>query len=454
MREGILIKNGIVLTVNSGFDIYHPGYVLIDGDCITAVAEGAVPNDPSIKISKVIDANGCLVMPGMVNAHVHLFQTLLRGSAPDKDLLGWLFEVAFPLYEHMQPEDVYLGTLQGIVEAIRGGATAVIDNFTVRQETEGYDGVFKAAEESGIRYKMARGYSEIAYPASLVEQPEAIFENMEYLYRTWHGKHNGRLLLEFNPNVPWATTDQTMLRVGELALKWGIGIHLHTAESKAEVDQFIEKRGVRHVEWLEKLGILSPQCTLAHCVWISGTEIELIKKRGAKVTYNPICNMYVASGVAPVAEMLTAGIPVALGTDGQTCNNGQEIIDLAKWAINLQKVQHRDPNIMDSMVLMKMLCNYGAQAFGQPDRIGSLEVGKRADIVIVDYLNSRLCSPAQDVISSFVNYACSSDVITVIVDGRILMEDRKITFLDEEALSRGWNTAKKALWQRAHVKHI
>src|SRR4030042_5933778 len=110
MGEVILIKNGIVLTVNSSFDIYHPGYVLLEGDCITAVAEGVEPNDPSIKISKVVDANGCLVMPGMVNAHVHLFQTLLRGSAPDKDLLGWLFEAAFPLYEHMQPEDEYLGT--------------------------------------------------------------------------------------------------------------------------------------------------------------------------------------------------------------------------------------------------------------------------------------------------------------------------------------------------------
>lgn len=447
----MLIESGVVLTVDEANDIFDPGYVLIEGDRLVALGKGEAPREIRSRTPEIIDASGCVVMPGMVNAHVHLFQTLLRGSAPDKDLLGWLFEVAFPLYEHMQPRDVYLGTLQGIVEAVRGGSTAVVDNFTVRQDSEGFDAVFQAAEEAGVRYKMARGFSEIAYPETLIEEPDFIFDNMRRLYETWHGKHDGRLRLEFNPNVPWAVTDDTMLRVNELALEWGIGIHLHTAESEAEVVGFIAKRGVRHVEWLEKLGILGPHFTLAHCVWIDEDEIQLIQKRGAKATYNPVCNMYVAGGVPPVLKMLEVGIPVALGTDGQTCNNGQEILDLAKWAINLQKVHHRDPTVMPPEQVLRMLCNYGAQAFGQPDRIGSLEVGKKADVVIVDMSSSRLCDPTLGVASSLVNYVQASDVKTVIVDGRVLMRDRTVTFVDEETLQREWKGAKLALWDRAKV---
>lgn len=448
---GLLIDNGVVLTVNDEHDVFEPGHVLVQGDRIVAVGAGSATPAMRGASAGIIDASGCAVLPGLVNAHVHLFQTLLRGSAPDRDLLRWLFEVAFPLYEHMQPGDVYLGTLQGIVEAVRGGSTAVIDNFTVRVDPEGYDAVFRAAEEAGVRYTMARGFSEIAYPESLRETAGTVFEEMQRLHAGWHGRHDGRLRLAFNPNVPWAVTDETMLRANELALEWEIKFHLHTAESEAEVVQFMEVRGARHVEWLERLGILGPHFTLAHSVWVSKEEIALIALRGATTTYNPVCNMYVASGVAPVVEMVAAGIPVALGTDGQTCNNGQEILDILKWAVNLQKAHHRDPRLLPPAQLLRMVCNCGARAFGDAHRIGSLEVGKKADLVVVDMSGSRLCRPRLDVASALVNYGRSSDVRTVIVDGKVLMRDGVITFVDEKELQQAWQEAKLKLWERAAV---
>ena len=447
----MLIANGTVITADQDRHVYERGFVLVEGDHVAAVGEGEVSEEQRISVGKAIDAADKVVMPGLINAHAHLFQTLIRGLSDSRELVPWLQDVAFPVYEHMNSDDVYLATLIGAMENIRGGATAVIDNVTVRQDLEGYNSAFRAAERAGVRYKMARGYSDTAYPEALMESPDEIIESTRRLYETWHGEANGRLRIDFSPNVVWSTTESALLRVVESAREWGIGIHIHTAESRIEQEMSIRTNGMRQVEWLAEVGALGPNVLLAHAIWLNDSEIELVGESGASVSYNPVSNMFLASGVCPVSKLRASGVPVGIGTDGQAVNDGQEMLDVLKWAANLQKVDSLNATVLSPGDVIQMACNEGAVAFGQPELIGSLEPGKKADLILVDMGASRLTIPSLSLPSLLVNLARSGDVDTVIVGGEILMRDRQVLAVDEEALLAEFRHARRSLLQRAGI---
>ena len=431
---GLLIENGILLTVNSSNDVFSNGYLFIQEDLITAVAEGKAPHTIRSQAGEIIDAAGQIVMPGLVNSHVHLFQTLIRGLSDNRPLIPWLEEVAFPIYEKMEPEHVFAAVKMGIVENIRGGATSVIDNFTVRQSPAGYDAVFRAAKNTGIRYKMARGYSDTGYPSPLMETGDEIIESTQRLLADWCSEPDSRLRIDFSPNVVWSTTKDTLVRIARLSQDWGIGIHIHTAEDDQENVICLERNGVRQVAWLHQMGVLGPRTQLAHGIWINAEEIELIAASGAVVVHNPVSNMFIATGICPAAAMEKAGVRVALGSDGQAVSNGQEMMDVLKWTSNLQKAHTLDAAVLPPEQVIQMACMNGAHAFGQPDQIGSLEQGKKADVILIDLKASRLAMPCLSVPSLLVNLAKSDDVATTIVDGQILMRDKEILFLDEAQL--------------------
>ncbi len=447
---GLLIENGVVLTVNSSDEVYPQGYLYIEDDSITTVAKGSAPQEIRGQADEIIDAAGKIVMPGLVNAHVHLFQTLIRGLSDNRPLIPWLEEVAFPVYKKMQPKDIFLAVQMGIAENIRGGATAVIDDFTVRQSPEGFDAVFRAAAKIGIRYKMARGYSDTGYPEKLMESGDEIIASTQHLFDTWC-KGNDTLSIDFSPNVVWSTSSETLSQIAQLSQDWDIGIHIHTAEAQEENFMCVEKNGVRQVSWLLQLGALGPKTQLAHGIWINDDEIELIADSGASVVHNPVSNMFLASGICPVSKMLSAGVPVALGSDGQAVNCGQEMLDVLKWAANLQKVDALDASIMTPEKILRMACRNGAYAFGQPDRIGSLEPGRKADLILVDMDASRLTTPSLSVPSLVVNFARCGDVDTTIVDGEILMRDKEILVLDEEQLKQEFRTSRANLLSRTEI---
>ncbi|MCJ7701278.1 MAG: amidohydrolase [Anaerolineales bacterium] len=446
----MLIENGSIVTINDDQQVHRQGYVFIENDRITAVGAGAAPAQYK-QADKVIDASLMAVMPGMVNAHTHLFQTFLRGLADDKPLLDWLKAAIWPVAEVMTEEDAYVAALLGLVENIRGGTTTVIDHQYIHTEPGNDDGVCRAADETGLRFMLARGWADIDYHPTLMETPERILSETTRLHEKWQVNGNGRTLVEFGPLIPWGCTDQTMLETHKLSQTWGSGTHIHVAEAQAEIEMNLKSRGVRHIEWLAKLGVLGPKVQLVHSVWLEDNEIDLIAQHDAVVVHCPVSNMYLASGVARVPEMHKRGIRVALATDGPGSNNNQDMLAVLKTTALLHKV-----NSLDAMALLPedvlwMACRGGAAAFGMPDQIGSLEPGKKADLVLVD-LDTPLAMPVHRVPSALVYNLSARDVDTVIVDGKILMQNKEILVLDEKALLERARKTCADLFGRAGVK--
>ena len=446
--SAILIEKGTVVTVDGAGQVFDPGYVFIEGDRIAAAGVGPSPATLRAQADTVIDATHMAVMPGIVNAHTHLFQTFIRGLADDKPLLEWLEAAIWPVAQALTEEEAYLAAMVGLVENIRGGATAVIDHQYVHTDPDNDAGVCRAAEETGVRFLLARGWADMDYHPAFMETPDRIIGETTRLHNTWHGRANGRIRVEFGPLIPWGCSDETMRQTYALAQEWGVGTHIHVAETRTEVDTNLEKRGNRHIEWLAELNALAPDVQLVHSVWLDDNEIDLVAEHGAAVVHCPVSNMYLASGVARVPEMREKGIPVALATDGPGSNNNQDMLEVLKTTALLHKVATLDAMALLPENVLWMACRGGAAAFGQPDLIGSLEVGKKADVVLVD-LNTVRAMPVHRVPSALVYNASGGDVDTVIVDGQILMRDKRILCVDEEALLAEARAACARLFERA-----
>lgn len=445
----ILIENGAVVTVDDDQQVHRQGYVFIEDDLITAIGAGDAPSQYK-RADTIIDASLMAVMPGMVNAHTHLFQTFIRGLADDKPLLDWLKSAIWPVAEVMTEEDAYVAALLGLVENIRGGATAVIDHQYIHTESGNDDGVCRAADEAGLRFMLARGWADTNYHPTLMEAPERILSETNRLREKWQVNGNGRTKVEFGPLIPWGCTDKTMLESHRISQNWGAGTHIHVAETQAEIEMNLQSRGNRHIEWLADLGVLGPQLQLVHSVWLEDNEIDLIAEHNAVVVHCPVSNMYLASGVARIPEMRRRGIQIALASDGPGSNNRQDMLEALKTTALLHKV-----NTLDAMALLPedviwMACRGGSVAFGMPDQIGSLEPGKKADIVLID-LNTPMAMPVHRVPSALVYNASNRDVDTVIVDGKILMRNKEILVLDEKALLAQARQTCAALFERAKV---
>ncbi len=446
----LLIENGALLTLDDAQHLLNPGYLLIEDDRIAAMGQGDAPASLR-RADAIIDARLMAVMPGMVNAHTHLFQTFIRGLADDKPLLEWLKAAIWPVAQALTAEEAYVAALVGLVENLRGGATAVIDHQYIHTEPGNDDGVCQAAEEVGIRFLLARGWADVDYHPTLMETPDRIVAETERLRQTWHGRDGGRIRVEFGPLIPWGCTDETMLRTQRISEGWQAGTHIHVAETQTEVAINLDKRGNRHIEWLAELGVLGPGMQLVHSVWLSDHEIDLIAQSGAVVVHCPVSNMYLASGVARVPEMRARGITIALASDGPGSNNSQDMLETLKTTALLHKVSTLNAQILLPEDVLWMACRGGAVAFGQPHLIGSLEVGKKADVVLID-LDTPLAMPVHRLPSALVYNACARDTDTVIVDGRVLVRHKQITILDEKALLARARRACQNLFERAGVR--
>jgi 5-methylthioadenosine/S-adenosylhomocysteine deaminase len=337
-------------------------------------------------------------------------------------------------------EEMYLASLLGTVENIRSGATSVIDNQYIHTNPGNADAVFRAAQESGIRFMLARGWADMNYHEAFMETGDVIVAEMERLFETWQGAEGGRLRL-----------DATMQRTYALAQEWGVGTHIHTAESEPEVEMVLQQRGLRHVEWLEAIGCLGSDTQLVHSVWLSDAEIDLVVQRNAIIVHCPVSNMYLASGIAPITELWRKGVAVALATDGPGSNNSQDMMEVLKFTACLQKVGTLDAMSLLPEDVLQMATRCGARAMGLDLEIGSLEVGKKADITLVD-LNASHIMPVHRVPSALVYNAHGGDVDTVIVDGRVLMRNKRVLFLDEEALLAECRAANQRLFERGGIR--
>ncbi len=452
---GLVLDGGAIVTVDDDFTIHDPGWVHIVGDVVVAVGEGPAPADVKASAGRVIDVAGRAVMPGMTNAHTHLFQTFFRGLADDKPLLDWISDCIWPGAVHLDPEAAHLAALVGMIENLRGGATSIIDHQYVHLTgDDGNDQIDNAtataAAATGVRFLLARGWADRNYEPAMTETTAVTLERTERVRDRWHGAADGRIRIELAPLIPWGCSDEAMRATIQQAREWGVGTHIHCAETAVEVEMNLEERGTRHVEWLEQLGALGPDLQLAHSVWLDDNELDLIAERGAVVVHCPVSNMYLASGIPRVVDMLDRGIDVALASDGPGSNNRQDMFEVLKATVLLQKIGRLDAMALQPEDAIRMACRGGAVAAGLGESTGVLSAGAKADVIVVD-LDSVFAAPVHRVVSALVFNAMPANLTHSIVDGRVLIDDREITFADEAQVRIDAGAAARRVFTAAGI---
>ncbi len=428
-----LIRNAWTLTMNDSYDILRDAYVLVDGEKITEVGQDAARAEALAKeCGKVIDADDKILMPGMVNAHTHMFQTFMRGLADDKPLFQWLSEEIWPFSLLMTEDDFYYAGLLACLENLKTGATSVIDQHYVFTSLGNGDKVMKAMEDSGIRGNFCRCFANIVYNENFRETEEVILSDIRRLHGEWNGK-NGRLSLSAGPINPWAVSPELFKSSKALSKELGIKFQVHTAETKAVVERTADMYdGVRNLEFFENLGILDEDTQMAHSVWLNDKEMAIVEKYKPQVVHCPVANMYLASGVARVPEFLKMGNPVALATDGPGSNNSEDMLSTLKFTACLHKIHNLDAQVIYPKDVLTMATRNGAIAMGDA-ALGQVAPGMKADLVLVDWKKPHI-APVHKADSALVYNANGNDVDTVLVNGEVVVEGKKSTKVDELAL--------------------
>jgi 5-methylthioadenosine/S-adenosylhomocysteine deaminase len=443
LKSRVLIQNGAVLTMDESGCVHRPGWVLTEADKILKVGTGTPTSEIAGSANRIIDARGMAVIPGLINGHTHLSQSFMRGLAEGKQLLDWLKSVTGPFRRAMTAHDVYLASLLGLVENLQCGSTSIVQHHKITTTHEHVDATALAAEKLGIRMLLARGWRDIGDSS---ETPEKILFETLKTYERWHCAAEGRITIGIGPTAPWRCSDSSIRKTNSLARSLGLPTHIHVGETRTEIDSHRQRTGLGHIEWLKTLDALGPNTQLVHCIWISDYEIDLIAESRAVVVHCPVSNMYLASGAAPVRRMLDRGVAVALGTDGSASNNSQDMFETLKVASLLAKVSTGNAAALPPLETLRMATTSGAWLFGS-QKIGRLAAGFKADITLVN-LNTARSVPIHNFESALVYNASGPDVHTVLVDGRILLDNGRVTVLDEEILFRECDQAAKRLIRR------
>ncbi len=423
----IVIHNGLIITVNSDFDIIENGIVCITNGTIHRI-EARVHDAPLPEAKEIIDANGSIVMPGLVNTHTHLPMTLFRGLADDLPLAQWLDEFIFPCEaKYLTPETVRLGTLVACAEMMLSGTTTCCDGYFFE------DDVALAIYESGIRGVLGQGV--IDFPAPGVPDPSDNIKNAVRYVEKWQ-EVSPLITPSIFCHSPYTCSEATLKKAKAASDSKALLFQIHAAEIKSEYVQIQTEQHTTPVKYLERIGVLDENTLMVHCIWLDDDDIEIVSKRRSKVSHNPQSNMKLASGIAPVPSLLTAGVTVGLGTDGCASNNDLDLFREMDTAAKLHKVNLLDPTVMDAKTVLKMATRDGAKAIGVDKHVGSLEPGKQADIIIVDTHTPHLV-PMYNPVSHIVYTAQGSDVRDVMVAGKILVRNKNLLTLDlEDILER------------------
>ena len=441
MRNSILIKNGTIVTMDANNSIVR-GDVLIRDGRIAVIGE-----QNTNSADEVVDAEGCAVLPGFIQTHIHLCQTLFRGAADDLSLIDWLKKRIWPMEAAHTAESIRASAQLGIAELIKGGTTCALTMETVRHTEE----VFRVVEETGFRATVGKCMMDKGedIPPTLAERTQdSVNESLELIDK-WHGKADGRIRVCFAPRFAISCTRDLLVDVARLARERGVMIHTHASESMAECEMVENETGLRNIVYLDSLGVSGRHVVLAHCVHVSDREFGTLQKTETNVAHCPSSNLKLGSGIAPITAMLERGISVSLGADGAPCNNRLDMFTEMRTAALLQKALH-GPEVLPAGRALRMATIDGARALDLADEIGSIELGKRADVIVVD-LNRVHAAPETDVVSSVVYSAQAGDVRTAIIDGRVVMRDGELTTMNEADVIAEANREAKALSERASL---
>jgi len=419
----LLISGGTVITMDAEFRVIEDGAVAIEGDTITAVGKRA-ELEPRARGAKIIDSSTALVTPGMINGHAHAAMSLFRGVAEDHSLDDWLQRYIFPAEARNVTEEFVLwGTRLGVLEMLRGGITTYADMYYFE------DVVASVTKEAGMRGVL--GQTVVDFPAPDHKTPAAAFAYTQKFIDRWKG--DPLITPAVAPHSIYTVSTENLKAAAALARKNGVPILIHVAEAPFESELSGKKYGTSPVAYLENIGVLGPDVVAAHSVWVNAEDIATLVRRGVGSIHNPSSNMKLASGVMPVVELLAAGEPVGLATDSAASNNNQDLFQEMNIAAKLQKVTRMDPRALPARQTVEMATIGGARAIHLDKKIGSLEAGKQADLILIN-TNATHSTPMYNVYSQLVYALNAHDVRTVVIAGKVVMDGRVMMTMDKPGI--------------------
>ena len=446
----IILADGWLVTMNPQRDVLEDASLLIEGDRIAAIGTRAslAARAPE---AEVIGLDGAIVIPGLVNTHTHLFQTLLKGLGDDMVLKKWFTCMTGPSAVELTAQDVLAAALHGCVESIRSGVTTLVDFMYAHPRPGLTAPVVAAFERSGMRGHVCRGFitagAEFGIPAQLIEAPQAALADARAQILR-QNRPGGRVQVGIAPSMIWGLEEAVLRGTRALADETGALITTHVAETDFEIEQARARFQCTDTEYLSDIGFLGPDVLAVHCVQCSRRDLRILKHHDVRVSHNPCSNMVLASGIAPVPDMLAAGITVGLGSDGPASSNNHSLFQAMKMAALIQKGAHRDPTIMTADKVLEMATIDGARACGLDHIVGSLEPGKKADIAVVG-IDHPAMAPVHDPVSALVYSALGHEVTHVFIDGRPVMRDGRILSVDQTEVMRLSRQAADGLTRRA-----
>ncbi|HMA66657.1 MAG TPA: amidohydrolase [Desulfosalsimonadaceae bacterium] len=416
----LLVTNGTVLAMDAADTMIVNGAVAVAGDRIAGI--GPASQFSEAGASRVIDAGGGIIMPGLINTHTHAAMTCFRGLADDLDLMSWLNNYIFPAESRLDAEKVYHGAVLACAEMLLSGTTCFTDMYLFE------DAVARAARQAGIRAVVG----EVLYdfPSPNYGPIENGFSFTTELIDKWRG--DDLITVAVEPHSPYLCAPEILSRAEAISAKHNVPLIMHLAETAGEAEKIRAEYGKSPVAHLAELDLLSPRLLACHCVVLSEEDIALLRENEVKVSHNPESNMKLAAGVAPVPQLLDAGVCVGLGTDGCTSNNNLDMFAEMDIAAKIHKVQTADPTVMDARTVVRMATIEGARTLGLDAEIGSLEQGKKADLIVIDTKKPHL-TPMYNAFSHVVYAASGADVVTAVINGVPVMEQRRLQNIDVDA---------------------
>jgi cytosine/adenosine deaminase-related metal-dependent hydrolase len=449
----IRISGGTIITVDSNRQVIKNGVVRLEDNRIVEIAKPTQVGERS-QSEFEIDAKGMAVLPGLVDAHVHLAQALIRGCADDTSLIDWLQKFVWPLQGNFEADDGKASAELCMLEMIKSGTTTFLESLL--HSRYGFDAIAESVQKSGMRGILSKtvmgipGYGtekSIMHPG-MIEDAETCLREVESHFKRWNGGANGRIRVWYGARSLGGCTRELYERIAKRAHGLGTGVTMHLSEVQEDVRYAKKEFGMMPAEFMNKVGLAGPNIVFAHGVWLTEGEWAILARTGTHVAHCPSSNMKLSSGIASVPEMMNAGVNVCLGCDGGPSNNCHDMVREMKAASLLQKVRTMDPLTMSAGTVLEMATIKGARALGLERQIGSIEIGKKADLILVDIRKPHL-TPTFDPVSSIVYAGEGSDVDTTIIDGEIIMKNRVVTTLDEEKVVRIANERAVRLLERA-----
>ena len=444
------------MTMDSNRRVIKDGAVLIEDELIAQVGR-STDIKPQTRAEFEIDAKGKVVLPGLIDTHVHLAQALIRGCADDTSLIDWLQKFVWPLQGNFDGEDGKVSAELCMLEMVKSGTTTFLESLL--HSRYGFDGIAESVERSGMRGILSKtvmslpgyGSEKSIMHSGMIEDGETCLREVETYFKRWNGRAGDRIRVWYGARSLGGCTPSLYTQIAEGAKRLGTGVTMHLSEVEEDVRYAKKEYGKMPAEFMDEVGLIGPNVVFAHGVWLTENEWQILARKGANVAHCPSSNMKLASGTAKVPEMIHACVNVGIGCDGGPSNNCYDMIREMKTVSLLQKVRTMNPLTMSADTVLEMATINGAKSVGLQGQIGSIEPGKKADLVMISMQKPHL-TPVFNPVSHVVYASEGSDVETTIIDGKIIMENRIVKSLDEEEIIRKANDRAAKLLERAGIE--